>query len=65
MEHTNAPCRQKTQSVPHRKHITSPLKHNRSEMVAVLGPFEALPYYIHTYIHTLLLHYKAHPVNAV
>jgi hypothetical protein len=25
------------------------LKHNRSEMVAVLGPFEALPYYIHTY----------------
>jgi hypothetical protein len=27
-------------------------KHNRSEMVAVLGPNEALPYYIvHTYIH--------------
>jgi hypothetical protein len=26
---------------------------NRSEMVAVLGPFEALPYYIHTYIHTI------------
>jgi hypothetical protein len=26
--------------------------HNRSEMVAVLGPLEALPYYIHTYIHT-------------
>jgi hypothetical protein len=26
------------------------LKHNRSEMVAVLGPYEALPYYIHTYI---------------
>jgi hypothetical protein len=25
------------------------LKHNRSEMVAVLGPYEALPYYIHTY----------------
>jgi hypothetical protein len=24
-------------------------KHNRSEMVAVLGPNEALPYYIHTY----------------
>jgi hypothetical protein len=23
--------------------------HNRSEMVAVLGPLEALPYYIHTY----------------
>jgi hypothetical protein len=23
-------------------------KHNRSEMVAVLGPYEALPYYIHT-----------------
>jgi hypothetical protein len=22
-------------------------KHNRSEMVAVLGPYEALPYYIH------------------
>jgi hypothetical protein len=22
-------------------------KHNRSEMVAVLGPFEALSYYIH------------------
>jgi hypothetical protein len=26
------------------------IKHNRSEMVAVLGPFEALRYYIHTYI---------------
>jgi hypothetical protein len=26
------------------------LKHNRSGMVAVLGPFEALPCYIHTYI---------------
>jgi hypothetical protein len=26
-------------------------KHNRSGMVAVLGPFEALPCYIHTYIH--------------
>jgi hypothetical protein len=25
-------------------------KHNRSGMVAVLGPFEALPCYIHTYI---------------
>jgi hypothetical protein len=25
-------------------------KHNRSEMVAVLRPNEALPYYIHTYI---------------
>jgi hypothetical protein len=25
------------------------IKHNRSEMVAVLGPYEALPYYIHTY----------------
>jgi hypothetical protein len=24
-------------------------KHNRSEMVAVLRPNEALPYYIHTY----------------
>jgi hypothetical protein len=24
----------------------------RSGMVAVLGPFEALPFYIHTYIHT-------------
>jgi hypothetical protein len=24
-------------------------KHNRSEMVTVLGPFEALPYYMHTY----------------
>jgi hypothetical protein len=29
---------------------------NRSEMVAMLGPFEALPYYIHTYIHTYI-HY--------
>jgi hypothetical protein len=28
-------------------------KHNRSEMVAVLGPFEALPYYIHK-------HYDGH-----
>jgi hypothetical protein len=27
-------------------------KHNKSEMVAVLGPNEALPYYIYTYIHT-------------
>jgi hypothetical protein len=26
------------------------------EMVAVLGPFEALPYYIHTYIHTVSGH---------
>jgi hypothetical protein len=26
------------------------IKHNRSGMVAVLGPFEALPYYIYTYI---------------
>jgi hypothetical protein len=25
-------------------------EHNRSEMVAVLGPNEALPYHIHTYI---------------
>jgi hypothetical protein len=30
------------------------IKHNRSEMVAVLGPYEALPYYIHTYIHIFL-----------
>jgi hypothetical protein len=28
---------------------TSDIKHNRSEMVAVLEPYEALPYYIHTY----------------
>jgi hypothetical protein len=26
-----------------------PEKHNRSGMIAVLWPFEALPYYIHTY----------------
>jgi hypothetical protein len=26
-------------------------KHNRSGMVAVLGPFEALPYYIYIYIY--------------
>jgi hypothetical protein len=26
-------------------------KHNRSEMVGVLGPFEALPYYKHIYIY--------------
>jgi hypothetical protein len=31
-------------------------KHNRSEMVAVLGPNEALPYYIHTYIHNTCVH---------
>jgi hypothetical protein len=24
-------------------------------MVAVLGPYEALPYYIHTYIHIIIL----------
>jgi hypothetical protein len=29
-------------------------KHNRSGMVAVLGPVEALPCYIHTYIHTII-----------
>jgi hypothetical protein len=29
-------------------------KHNRSEMVAVLWPFEALPYYIHTYVPSTL-----------
>jgi hypothetical protein len=28
----------------------STLKQNRSEMVAVLGPYEALPYCIHTYL---------------
>jgi hypothetical protein len=28
-------------------------KHNRSEMVVVLGPNEVLPYYIHTYIHII------------
>jgi hypothetical protein len=27
----------------------------RSGMVAVLGPFEALPCYIHTYIHTVIV----------
>jgi hypothetical protein len=27
------------------------VKHNRSEMVAVLGPYEALPYYIHIYLY--------------
>jgi hypothetical protein len=32
------------------KQFTGQVKHNRSEMVAVLGPYEALPYYIHTYI---------------
>jgi hypothetical protein len=31
--------------------VTVLFKHNRSEMVAVLGPNEALPYYIHTYIY--------------
>jgi hypothetical protein len=30
--------------------IEEEIMHNRSEMVAVLGPLEALPYYIHTYI---------------
>jgi hypothetical protein len=33
--------------------LTSQLKHDRSEMVAVLGPYEALPYYIHTNIAAL------------
>jgi hypothetical protein len=28
-------------------------KHNRSEMVAVPGPNEALPYYIHIYIYSI------------
>jgi hypothetical protein len=28
-------------------------KHNRSEIVAVLGPIEALPYHIHTYIYSM------------
>jgi hypothetical protein len=31
--------------------VSNQVMHNRSEMVAVLGPLEALPYYIHTYIH--------------
>jgi hypothetical protein len=35
--------------VSHSSTQTKPAyKHNRSEMVAVLGPYEALPYYIHT-----------------
>jgi hypothetical protein len=35
--------------------LVSMLKHNRSEMVAVLGPFEALPYYIlYSYIVSML-----------
>jgi hypothetical protein len=33
-------------------------KHNISEMVPVLGPYEALPYYIHTYS-VYLLYYGA------
>jgi hypothetical protein len=35
------------------------VKHNRSGMVAVLGPFEALPCYIHTYTyqHTWVVSY--------
>jgi hypothetical protein len=46
-------------------------KHNRSGMVAVLGPFEALPCYIHTYggqsdtgpgsLRVLRLHHIHHP----
>jgi hypothetical protein len=32
-------------------------KHNRSEMVAVLGPYEALPYYIHTYMLILIAYF--------
>jgi hypothetical protein len=32
------------------KWIPKVVKHNRSGMVAVLGPFEALPYYIYIYI---------------
>jgi hypothetical protein len=39
--------------------ITEELKHNRSEMVAVLGPLEALPYYIHTYVTEELLEWKS------
>jgi hypothetical protein len=35
-----------TGSTRHRGHLLAYCKHNRSEMVAVLGPFEALPYYI-------------------
>jgi hypothetical protein len=35
--------------ISHQNQQSMPLsKHNRSEMVTVLGPFEALPYYIHT-----------------
>jgi hypothetical protein len=37
-------------SPPTTRRVTVEVKHNRSEMVAVLGPYEALPYYIHTYI---------------
>jgi hypothetical protein len=36
-------------------HITFHFKHNRSGMVAVLGPFEALPCYIHTYYFPLYI----------
>jgi hypothetical protein len=37
------------QKFAHTVDLRVALKHNRSEMVAVLGPFEALSYYIHTY----------------
>jgi hypothetical protein len=43
-------------------------KHYRSEMVAVLGPFEALPYYIHTYIHMcggILITHKSPKMNII
>jgi hypothetical protein len=39
------------------------IKHNRSEMVAVLGPNEALPYYIYkTQMITFVLHMKLQTV---
>jgi hypothetical protein len=39
----------KQQQYSHSEYVTIP-KHNRSEMVAVLGPLEALPYCIHVTI---------------
>jgi hypothetical protein len=44
-------------SLIHLSCILNCSKHNRSEMVAVLGPNGALPYYMHTYVYIYLILY--------
>jgi hypothetical protein len=76
-EHTDTLCRQKTQSVPHRKHYVSATKPNRLMLLGKQSLFIVRTIW-NTQIHsvgrklssyltgnTLRLRYKAQPVNAV